>query len=1171
MIDLLIVNSIGPAFTSKTEHLGGSELEIIQVAHGLARLGHRVVVANAITKEVMDDGVRYIPFAAADGLKVESLWIERSTQPPSIYAKRIVIRATDVFCAPYETHRGLLESGTAAVAFNTRWQGDGFSFAKEKILIPPILDYDLGGPAPAKVPGLFVYASAPMKGLVATLELWRGLHRKHKKVLRKAKLKLALPGQSGFYGDLPVTLTDEDKSFGVSYAPSPNLTEYRRIIASAEGLFYGNRMPETFCCAGAFAERFGTRTHILCLNGMGGLGEALVNTSLVTIDQVEFERSFMEAWQSAERREKWYATNVPNRSAEAILPQWEEALRLVRGRAPEVGATPASAPPATGTQPGATHDAATDPRMLGQHVGHYPNTLYGGQAQRYWVHTRVLVGGSILGDEDAATLLNQHGVTHVLSAEHDRKEEPWPRASRGWFGFDDDGQDVPEALIHGAMDYAEKVLADPKTVLYAHCRMGGSRGPSMGYLVLRSVFGYTPGAAMKVIRAGRGAWTPHLRYIESIERAMTSRKGRVAAPGTARAQVIEAYRDTPTPMTKETLASLRPEEVSAESTFQQEEIPENLAPMPEEFGTHLALLRASLSNGGSEMGLGLILQALVGATRASLVVEIGRFRGFSTLALAQGLALADTGWTEPRAARQRPDVDYRSLLGEKKRLCYSIDPFPTTEADALLERAGLTRYVQKIDKRSEDVNPAQFGPIDVLLLDGAHDQPSVRADVARYVPHVRPGGYFVMHDYFGWYDGKGQNGSPIKKVIDEDLAGFEQVLIDTGFASFAVFRKTRELDPQPAKAPPRADGRPTVGLVMIAMGSESETVVARAIISAWKMVDAVTVVIDPAGGGEKTAEVARHIGADVYLRPTPKYDWEKGIGAIAGARNDALAIAEKKTDYVLMLDADDTLEGEIPQKLTHDRYVVPIHDGGSLYPRIQLWKSGRGYFYEGIIHEHLVCAGTSDRLSTLRYMRRFGGGHQDSVPASVKYMRHARLVSKWLIDHPDDSRAQFYLAQSYKDAGKGDDAIREYEKRIAMTTGNEEERAFSAFQIARITRDHGKDPTAAYLRAYELDPRRAEPLCDLAVWLREANRRRFALAVLVAKRAADLPLPGDAALFVEPATYQWRSLEEYAIASYWSGDKREALRVYEILRTRVPDGMRGHIESSIAMCRREVG
>jgi hypothetical protein len=306
------------------------------------------------------------------------------------------------------------------------------------------------------------------------------------------------------------------------------------------------------------------------------------------------------------------------------------------------------------------------------------------------------------------------------------------------------------------------------------------------------------------------------------------------------------------------------------------------------------------------------------------------------------------------------------------------------------------------------------------------------------------------------------------------------------------------------------------------------------------------------------------------LRKTPDINWDTGVGLFAGARNEALAIAERRTDYVLFLDPDDWYEGELPSSLTADVYEVFIHDAGLQYPRIQLLKSGRGFGYTGIIHEQVVVVpgSSAGRLESLRYIRGHGG-HQDQVAAQVKYARHARWLEKWLIDHPDDARSQFYLGQSYRDAMQPDKAIAAYERRMEMG-GWEEERAFSAVQIARILRDTGKDPTAAFLRGYEMRPTRAEPLCELAAWLRDGQRRRFALAALVARQASSLPQPTGDFLFVEPAVYRYKALEELAISLYWSGDKLGSKQCYERLLSRVPPAMAPHVQAMLTMVSREI-
>ena len=62
----------------------------------------------------------------------------------------------------------------------------------------------------------------------------------------------------------------------------------------------------------------------------------------------------------------------------------------------------------------------------------------------------------------------------------------------------------------------------------------------------------------------------------------------------------------------------------------------------------------------------------------------------------------------------------------------------------------------------------------------------------RLVPkNLRPGGYLVLHDYYGWYDRQKKSASPVRAVIEQLIAEgqLEHILIDTGYMSFVIFRK----------------------------------------------------------------------------------------------------------------------------------------------------------------------------------------------------------------------------------------------------------------------------------------------------------------------------------------------------------------------------------------------
>lgn len=52
--------------------------------------------------------------------------------------------------------------------------------------------------------------------------------------------------------------------------------------------------------------------------------------------------------------------------------------------------------------------------------------------------------------------------------------------------------------------------------------------------------------------------------------------------------------------------------------------------------------------------------------------------------------------------------------------------------------------------------------IDLLFIDGDHSYEGCRADVAIWLPHLKPGGLVIMHDY-GWAEG-------VKKVVQEFIS-----------------------------------------------------------------------------------------------------------------------------------------------------------------------------------------------------------------------------------------------------------------------------------------------------------------------------------------------------------------------------------------------------------------
>jgi hypothetical protein len=322
--ELLIVNRMGAkGFTGQTVDkvgVGGSELEVTQVAESVAALGHDVVVCAGELDACVVRGVRYEPWSWTDARprrRVRTAVMWRMTPPPEVLADKYVCRATDVSCAPYAIHNRGLGQGWTELVCVSKWQARGFPFARVVHVIPPMMG-GIDGPLPDKDPNLFVYASAPSKGLPLTREQWNAMCRKYPEAMAPLKLNVVLPGRS--YTELPVVDPEER----IELVGTPTVERYRWEIARAAGIFAVSGFAETFGGYGAFAERFGGRAHILALAGRCGMTEALVDGGrYLTTDRETFERQFLEAL-----REPQPAVTVVERSPEALAPDWIRVLSL---------------------------------------------------------------------------------------------------------------------------------------------------------------------------------------------------------------------------------------------------------------------------------------------------------------------------------------------------------------------------------------------------------------------------------------------------------------------------------------------------------------------------------------------------------------------------------------------------------------------------------------------------------------------------------------------------------------------------------------------------------------------------------------------------------------------------------------------------------------------------
>jgi glycosyltransferase involved in cell wall biosynthesis len=331
---------------------------------------------------------------------------------------------------------------------------------------------------------------------------------------------------------------------------------------------------------------------------------------------------------------------------------------------------------------------------------------------------------------------------------------------------------------------------------------------------------------------------------------------------------------------------------------------------------------------------------------------------------------------------------------------------------------------------------------------------------------------------------------------------------------------------------------PTICLNMIV--KDEAPVIRRCLDSARGLIDR-WVIVDT-GSSDGTQDLIRNCLHDV-----PGELHERPWRNFGHNRSEALALARGAADYVLLLDADEELQlapGFARPALAAAAYSLEHVHGGIAYWRPSLVAARCHWRYVGVIHEYLhsdQCRDAPVKLPGVRVLSHTDGARGRGQSVAEKYRRDARVLEHALIDEPDNERYVFYLAQSYRDSEQPQRALEHYERRAAL--GGWTEEIWNALhEIARLHEQLGAAPgivLAAYLRAYQHRPQRAESLCALARYCRQ--RSEFALAWLFAQQAVTIPLPDDI-LFVDPSVYAWRCRDEYAVAAYWTGRYEDCAR-----------------------------
>ena len=354
---------------------------------------------------------------------------------------------------------------------------------------------------------------------------------------------------------------------------------------------------------------------------------------------------------------------------------------------------------------------------------------------------------------------------------------------------------------------------------------------------------------------------------------------------------------------------------------------------------------------------------------------------------------------------------------------------------------------------------------------------------------------------------------------------------------------------------------PRVGLHMIV--KDEARVIERCLASVRPLLD--WWVVSDTGSTDGTQELVRGAlaGLPGQLIERPWVSFGHNRDEVLDAARSLPAV--RPGDYTLWIDADDVL-ADAPAawpELAEDGYHLEVEYAGTRFQRLHLVRLDRPWRWTGAVHEHLhLPDATLGRLSAPR-IRQHHDGARSTDPET--YRKDAALLEAELRERPGDPRSQFYLAQSWRDAGELELALAAYRVRAANPDGWDQERWVALLQVAVLLERLGapaEQVADAYLTAHQAGPARAEPLVELARF--ERGRERFEVALLYARAATRIPPPPGDALFVDADAHTWRAWDEVAVSSYWTGRYAEGVAAARQALAVRPDDPR--LQDNLAWC-----
>lgn len=315
-------------------------------------------------------------------------------------------------------------------------------------------------------------------------------------------------------------------------------------------------------------------------------------------------------------------------------------------------------------------------------------------------------------------------------------------------------------------------------------------------------------------------------------------------------------------------------------------------------------------------------------------------------------------------------------------------------------------------------------------------------------------------------------------------------------------------------------------------------------------------VICDTGSTDNTMDIIRDffqekkIMGELYRDEWKDFGWNRSL---------ALERAYNLTDYLLIFDADDRIEGNLsfPQTdVKFDSFKLKFGPGLNYY-RPLLINNKKKWKFVGVLHEYLECKETvvTCTINGDYYVVSGKEGNRSQDPE--KYQKDALILENAYhqskeTNNPILNRYSFYCANSYRDANNSEQAIKWYKNTLSLDNWYEEKYCSSMYICIELEKLGKMEEALFYaLKTFEYDKLRVEGIFFLIKYYVTQNQYEIAYSYYsLIKPVYENHLKfilNSEKLFLVKNYYTFYLPYYFIIMGFYLEKYEEALKMYEVI------------------------